>query len=619
MLSYSKNNNNVPIYKQIIYYFSVYKKYVGKRLYVVFILTALAAVTEGFGIALLLPLIDTAGANFITETADQSKVKAVLQAILNFVGVGTSMVGIIIFIASIFLIKGGVVFSAFAYQSHLKSQLMCELKILMFDKFSTMDYGYYSKHNTGHFVNIINNQVLTLIKSFDHFKQFLATIITTGTYLATAFLIAWNFALMAIVAGVVLLFVFKGLNNYVHGLSRKTALEESTLNKFLVQTIQSFKYLASTAQMDHLRSGVTQSIRRLATYMRSQGIAQALTTALSEPFAICLILLVILVQVVVMKASAAPIFVALILFNRSMGSIFGILQAWQSTLSKIGSLEMVEKEFDALNRNQMNDGTTRLEPFEKQLEMRNVSFAYEPTQEEVLKDITLTIPVNSTVAFVGESGAGKSTLVDLLTLLLRPTRGEVIIDGVPGLEVMLSSWRSQIGYVSQETVVFDDTVANNICLWKDNYNSDIAARERIEKAARQAYSERFIQNLPDKFNTIVGDRGVRLSGGQRQRLFLARELYKNPRLLILDEATSALDSESESYIQKSIEALSGSATVVIIAHRLSTIKNADYIYVLEAGRIAEHGTYQQLMTNENGRFNRMVMSQNLSIGLPQLS
>ena len=133
----------------------------------------------------------------------------------------------------------------------------------------------------------------------------------------------------------------------------------------------------------------------------------------------------------------------------------------------------------------------------------------------------------------------------------------------------------------------------------------------IEFAAKQAYAEQFIQKLPDQFNTVVGDRGVRLSGGQRQRLFLARELYKNPRFLILDEATSSLDSESELYIQESIEALKGSTTVVIIAHRLSTIKNADYIYVLDKGSIIEQGTHRELITKNNGRFNRMVTLQNL--------
>jgi subfamily B ATP-binding cassette protein MsbA len=474
-----------------------------------------------------------------------------------------------------------------------------------------MKYGYYSKRNTGHFINIINAQINDLVASFNNFKEFLATIVITVTYLGMAFWLEWEFALMAMFAGIALLSLFRGLNKYVHNLSRKTARELSILNKFLVQTLQSFKYLSSTAQLSYIRAGVVESIYKIAGYMRGQGIAQALTSALSEPLAIFFILLVIIIQVALLKASLASIFVALVLFNRAMGSILNIQKAWQRTLNKIGSLEAVEKECKALADNQEFSGSIQVRPFHQNLELRNVSFAYDEDHEDVLKDITLSIPANSMVAFVGESGSGKSTLVDMFTLMLQPRQGEIFIDGLSSLDADLDSWRSQIGYVSQETVVFDDTIANNICLWKSDYGKDIEARTRIENSACQAYAEQFIRGLPEKFNTVVGDRGVQLSGGQRQRLFLARELYKNPRLLILDEATSALDSESEKFIQESIDALQGRATVVIIAHRLSTIKNADHIYVLSKGRIVEQGEYSKLTSIDNGRFNKMVALQSL--------
>jgi subfamily B ATP-binding cassette protein MsbA len=215
------------------------------------------------------------------------------------------------------------------------------------------------------------------------------------------------------------------------------------------------------------------------------------------------------------------------------------------------------------------------------------------------------------IAFVGESGAGKSTLIDTLTLLLKPKSGNVYIDGIDSTEIEKCSWRSQIGYVSQETVVFDDTVANNICLWKGDYQTDENVKKRVHEAAKRAYADEFIKNLGNGYHTVVGDRGVRLSGGQRQRLFIARELFKNPNLLILDEATSSLDTESERYIQKSIDELKGSITVVIIAHRLSTIKNSDLIYVLEKGSIIESGTYDELSLDRESRFAQMVAIQSL--------
>ena len=245
------------------------------------------------------------------------------------------------------------------------------------------------------------------------------------------------------------------------------------------------------------------------------------------------------------------------------------------------------------------------------IELRHVHIAYNEADGDVLRDANVSIPVNTTVALVGESGAGKSTLVDLLTLMLKPRNGTIEIDGVPHDEVDLASWRNQIGYVSQETVVFDDTVANNISLWQGDVEEDPALRERVIHAAERAHADHFIRDLPNGYQTVVGDRGVRLSGGQRQRLFVARELFKQPNLLLLDEATSDLDTASEQHIQNSIDALKGEVTVVIIAHRLSTVKNADRVYVLDEGQVIEQGAYHKLRSRENGEFREMVEMQTL--------
>jgi subfamily B ATP-binding cassette protein MsbA len=182
---------------------------------------------------------------------------------------------------------------------------------------------------------------------------------------------------------------------------------------------------------------------------------------------------------------------------------------------------------------------------------------------------------------------------------------------VPGSQVKLASWRRQIGYVSQDTVVFDDSVANNICLWKGDIGADPDLFERVRDAARRAHIADFIESLPEAYHTQVGDRGIRLSGGQQQRLFIARELFRQPRLLILDEATSALDSESERYVQQSIDAVRGQMTVVIIAHRLSTIRNVDEVFVLDKGRLVEHGPYAVLCDRRDSKFGAMVASQSL--------
>jgi len=577
-------------------------------MYVVFALSIAAALAEGFGIALLLPLIRAAEGT--TEDVDGT-VQQALYDFLNWIGVGNSVLGILVFIGIVFVGKGLLKFAQRGYKSYLQAQLLRELKIGMFDGFGTMDYRYYIRRNAGHFINVINQQVRDFYYSFDFFSKFLSQVISALSYFAVAFVIAWRFALSAVVVGGVLLSLFKYLNEYVRTLGRKASTEMSHLNKLLVQALRAFKYVVATGQVEQLREGVVDSVRRLTGYKMWAKIASAFTGAIKEPLSVLFIIVVIAIQVAIFESSIAPIFVALLLFHRGIQTTISLQGSWQSVMKKVGPLEMVVDEFDALQEYQEEDGTMELGPLRDGIELRHVHYAYDEDGGDVLHDINISIPANTTVALVGESGAGKSTLVDLLTLMLSPRTGEVVIDGVPGTEVALDSWRSQIGYVSQETVVFDDTVANNISLWAGQNGSPGTVQERIEDAARRAHAHQFIEEMPDGYQTVVGDRGVRLSGGQKQRLFVARELFKEPNLLLLDEATSDLDTASEQHIQDSVDALQGKVTVVIIAHRLSTAKNADRVYVLDDGRVAEKGSYHELRMREDGQFREMVEMQSL--------
>jgi subfamily B ATP-binding cassette protein MsbA len=268
-------------------------------------------------------------------------------------------------------------------------------------------------------------------------------------------------------------------------------------------------------------------------------------------------------------------------------------------------MELVHNEFLNQNLHQSLDGDVIIRNFEKGISFKNLSFSYKNSSKGTLSEISLDIPVKSSIAFVGESGAGKTTLVDLITLTNQTKNGGLFIDGFNSNEINKSSWRKTIGYVSQETLIFDDTISNNITMWQDQ-NSSI---ESIRDAAKKANILEFIDSLPDGFDTIVGDRGILLSGGQKQRLFIARELFRKPSLLILDEATSSLDSESEKNIQASIEMLKGKITVIIIAHRLSTIKNVDKIYLMKNGRIIEQGSYDELKSNETSEFSKLANHQ----------
>jgi len=244
-----------------------------------------------------------------------------------------------------------------------------------------------------------------------------------------------------------------------------------------------------------------------------------------------------------------------------------------------------------------------LTSFNNSIEFRNVSFAYEDTM--VLNNINLTIGKGKTIALVGSSGAGKSTLADLIPRFHDVTSGELLIDGVNIRKYSLHSVRQQMSIVTQEPILFNDTIANNICLGNDN-----AKKDEIENAAKVANADNFIMQKEEGYQTNIGDRGSKLSGGERQRLTIARALLKNPPILILDEATSSLDTESEKLVQDAINKMMLNRTCVVIAHRLSTIRHADEIIVLQKGCIAEKGTHEQLMGHD-GIYRKLVDMQEI--------
>jgi len=285
-----------------------------------------------------------------------------------------------------------------------------------------------------------------------------------------------------------------------------------------------------------------------------------------------------------------------------------IQQEAQRFHESIGGVITVQKEGALLEEHGDGDGESVFETLSSNVEFKNVSFRYGSTP--AVEELNLTIPYNKTTGVVGESGAGKSTLILLLAGVIDPTEGVIRTGDKDYREFMRQSLHEKIGYVPQEPVIFNGTVAENITMFTGNA-ADPNVRQKLEKAARLANCEEFIQTLANNYDTVMGERGINLSGGQKQRIAIAREVYKDPPLMILDEATSALDTDAERTIRDAINSMRGKRTIVVIAHRLSTIRHCDSILVLSQGRLAEAGDYESLIANPTSRFRALVEAQNL--------
>ena len=585
-----------------VYFLGIFKKYLGSKLWVLLGFTVLVAISDGIGISLLMPLLDSF--NIGKETTDSN----FLFKLTDFLGVTNSLKGILGLIFIIFFSKAILKFITGVYKSQLNKGLFRELKSNFYKSLIDVDYEYFVKKNAGYFMTVMEHHIGRLIKAYHVFIELTSTVLMTVSYLVFASLISWQIALFASVFGCTIFLMLIFLNRYVKKLSKLTSLEQTKMGQVAIQAIYSFKYIVSTGTHKIISNQYSKSIEVLTALGFKNNIAQAFTDSTKEFLAICLLITLIVVEVVVLGYPISSVFVVLLLFYRSVNYMMSIQSQFQLLVQNHGFVEMVDEEIKNLEENKFLEGDKILAIGENvSIEFKKTSFKYREEKSNVLENLSFTVNPNSSVAFVGHSGAGKTTLVDLVIGLLKPQSGQILINDHDLNELELISWRKHVGYVSQDLTIFDATVVDNITMFEESPDFNL-----IEEVTRMAFAEDFINRLKEGYQTRIGDKGVKLSGGQKQRLFIARELYKKPKVLLLDEATSALDSESERFVQKSIENLMGEITLIIVAHRLATIKKVDKIIVLEEGKVLEEGNFDELTKgNRLNKFSKMVELQSL--------
>jgi subfamily B ATP-binding cassette protein MsbA len=371
----------------------------------------------------------------------------------------------------------------------------------------------------------------------------------------------------------------------------------------MIETLDGMHLIRAYGRESHEQHRFDVASREVSKAFFKLDRISGLVHPLSEVLIVALLLGILLATVTLAPGQMAVSLTFLVLLYRLQPRLkqFDADKVALDALS--GSVEEVRSLLDESDKPYLRSGARVLASIEKGIIFENVSLHYDSGKGAALKQVSCSINIGETTAFVGPSGAGKSSLINLICRFYDPSSGRLLIDGIPLPELDLEWWRNQIAVVSQEVYLFNASVAENISYGKLN-----ATREELVEAARKAHAMEFIEELPEGFETILGDRGIRLSGGQRQRLALARAFIRDPQILILDEATNSLDLISEGVVQDALKEFGRNRTVLIVAHRISTIEYADKIIVLEAGRVVESGAVTQLLA-AGGLFSRFYALQ----------
>ncbi len=566
-----------------------------KRFATAICFTPAPSLFEGVQPTLMLPVTDRP---FTTKkTILPNKVPEFVANIVNYLNTVDNHVlfwTIPLSFLALFTIKQVVAFFADYYMNDVAQRVMRDVRSRLFERIQTLSLDYFSKKRTGELVARITNDVGVIENAVsyavtDLFKQPALILIFLG--LALTFNARGTLLIFIMVPFIAIPMAIIGKK--IRKISRGQQEKMADINSHLLETISGVRILKAFGTE---RYEITRFNQQNQDYykLRMKGLKN----------------LMLLGPITELAGAACGIAAVLILgkdvlegrlsFGVFSLSIVSILQVIRP-IKRMANVQAIIQQALAANERIYDVLDTKptvvekikakdLMPLEQKIVLENVNFTYDKASEDILKDINLTIKKGELVAIVGPTGSGKSTLVNLIPRFYDASSGNVTFDGINVREVSFKSLRGQVGIVTQEAILFNDTVRNNIA-----YGTFDASTEQIAQAAQMAFANHFIEKMPSGYDTMVGDRGFRLSGGEKQRLTIARAILKNPPILILDEATSALDSESEKFVQDALDSLMKGRTVVAIAHRLSTIMRADKIVVLEAGRIVGLGKHDELL------------------------
>ncbi|WP_367392667.1 ABC transporter ATP-binding protein [Lewinella sp. LCG006] len=576
------------------------------RLLLLLVVSIVVGLLDGLGLAMFLPLLElVADQETQASSAAMGNLAFILDGIQNF-GLKLTLTVVLLTMLAFFIFKGIANYLS-SYLNVIYLQFFIrKIRVDTIDALTEYRYQAFVNADAGAIQNTLSGEVERVAQAYKTYSRMLQQGVLVLTYAGIAFLANPEFALLVLVGGVLSNFLFSILYKKTKVLSQRLVKSSHSFQGLLIQEVAFFKYLKSTGSIRSYAENLKEKVYEIEDSVRKMGVLNSIMAGVREPLMMTIVVCTILVQVHLMGGSLATIILSLLFFYRALSSVTQLQTSYNAFLSFSGSLTNMTDFVAELRAQQEPNGQTKVPSFAEAITLENVSFGYQPG-DWILQDIELSLHRYETLALVGESGSGKTTLMNLLSGLLQPSKGCMYIDGLDSSEVDIRSLQQRIGYITQEVVIFDDTIFNNVTFWAEKTPENL---ERFREALRRASILDFVLEQSAAENAGLGNNGINLSGGQKQRISIARELYKDVDFLFMDEATSALDSETERAIQENIDLLKGQYTMLIIAHRLSTIKNADRVIVLKQGRIEHVGRYEELI-EKSVSFKRMVELQEL--------
>lgn len=563
-------------------------------------LLALYATLEGFGIGLLLPVLE-----YLESGGEQIPTGSVwpyLTKASEVLGIPINL-GTLLALAFLpILLRQGVYYLNTWYTAMVQNRAIERLMVRAFAAIAHSELSFIDSQDQGKLLGFATGQVTRCGGALIQYLKLLTSVVIIAVYVVLLTLLSWPLAIIAVLAmGVVSAAVRRILiSTRAHG--KEVTQASVALTSAVRERMAALRLVKMRAREDDeaRRIGVLADVLRTAN--TKIAVAAARVEIIVDPALMLAVFVIIWVGVTAFGMTLSSLALFMFILLRLNAKAKEVNLGRQALASTMPSFDYVEETLAAAEGAPTpRGGDIEFTGLRDAIEFEDVWFTYKSQDGEVLKGVDLRIPKRSTTAIVGRSGAGKSTLADIIPLLRRPTSGQLLLDGVPAQKYELSSLRRHIGFLTQEPILFNDTIYHNLVYGLDHEPSS----EEVRAALDGSYSAEFVDLLPAGLETQLGDRGVRFSGGQRQRLALARVLLQNPDILILDEPTSALDSESEQYIQRAFNEVAKERTVIVIAHRLATVENADQIVVLVDGKIVERGTHAELIERADGAYRRL--------------